>query len=149
MEAVDHLLGVFDVDDVVEVVKLLYLGFEDIVDQTQRVDRLEITVVARLVQLAHVCLGGIEEHALHESVGPVHLHFHKELPSKVVLAAHVDNRVLLQWGVGYKLRGQKLHGLYLLPLLEGQQSIEKAGGQVGVLTENLLERKVRAWIQIS
>ena len=139
----------FNVDNVVEVVELLHLWLKDVVDEAQRVHRLEIAVVAGLIELAHISLGGVEEYALHECVGPVHLHLHEELSSMCVFAAYVDDRVLLQWCIGHQFGGKKLYGLYLLPVFKGEQCIKETGSQVGVLTKDLLKRQIGSWIQIS
>ena len=138
-----------NVDDVVEVVELLHLWFKDVVDQAQRVHWLEIAVVAGLIELAHISFRGVEKYALHKRVGPVHLHLHEKLSSMCVLAAHVDDSVLFQRCVGHQFGRKKLHSLYLLPVFEGKQCIKKTGGQVRMLTKDLLKSQVGSWIQIS
>ena len=148
MQTVDHLIGMFDVDDVVEMVKLLHIRFKDIIDQAQRIYGLKIPIMVSLVQLAYIGFGCIEEHPLHERIGPVHLHLYEKLAATVILATHIDDGVLLQRSVGYKFSRKKLRTLYLLPFFEREQGIEEAGRKVDMLSEDFLERQIGAWIQI-
>ena len=59
-------------------------------------------------QLLHIGLRGVEEHSVHEAVGPKHLHLDDELPLFLVYAANIDNAVAHLWDFRNQLAGEIL-----------------------------------------
>ena len=112
VEALDALVGVLHIHDVIVVIVFRNVVHEHVVDKVERINGLQQIVVFLLVELAHVCLRSVEEHALHELLRPDHLHLHKKLAAILVMATHVDDAVLLQRVVGHHLNGDVLHALY-------------------------------------
>ena len=51
-----HLVGVFDVDDVIVMVKLFQVGHEHVVDETERVYRMQISEIITSVELLDISL---------------------------------------------------------------------------------------------
>lgn len=149
-QSVYHPVGLFHAHNPVVVIIALHFRFEHIVHQVQRINRLQQLILLLAVELPHVCLRSVEQHPLHESRRPQHLHLHYELPSSSVLASHVHYTVFLQRSVRHQLCGQILHFTYLLfRSLERQQCIQQAAYQVRMFAKHLLESQVRFRIQIS
>ena len=131
---------------------VMVVGFrvrlERLVDEIERINRLKQMVLLALGQLPNVCLGGVEENALLEGGGPVHLHFDDELASARLLASDIHGGVLAGRGARHKFRREIFYGFDFSALVQGQKSVEKAYYEVLVFAENLLECQIRLGIQI-
>ena len=75
-----------------------------VVQEVQRIDSLEISVVSARRKFARVRLGCVEECALIVIGRPNHLHLHNELATILILAANIYNAVFVQRVVGNDLR---------------------------------------------
>ena len=96
MQPVYHLVGIHLMHHPVVVIVVIHVFFKDIVDDVERIDRLQESVVLTAVHLPYVRLGRIEHHSLHEFPRPYHLHLDNKLPSPVVPASYIDDAVLAQ-----------------------------------------------------
>ena len=149
MQAVNHLVCIFVMDKMVVVVVVIYILQQLRVHEVQRIHRLQVGVAHALLRLRHVGLRRVQQHATLERVRPCHLHLHDELALEAVLAAHVDNAVLLSLRpVGYLLGRPVLDALHKLAVLQRQQRVEQADDEVLVLPENLLEGQVGLRVQV-
>ena len=138
-----------NIHDGIVVVELVGAGIEaHVVDEVQRIYRLQELVVLLLAQLFHHGLRGIEDDALLELVVPVHLHLDDEVAPAGLTAAHVNDAVFFLRVVWHHFGRHILHVLYLLSLVKGQQGIEQAHHQVLVLAEDLLEGQVGLRVEV-
>ena len=74
----DGLNSVLIVHDAIVVDEFRSITLEDVIHKIQGIYRLKIAIFRAFHRLTHVELGGIEQYALLESVGPFHLHFYSE-----------------------------------------------------------------------
>ena len=123
VKSLNHAVGVPLVHHTVIVVKLVFVGLEDIVDQIQRVNRLQVAEPVTLVELVDVCLGGVEHHALLELGGPLHLHLDDELASVTFAALDVNDAVFAGWSAWRLFRGEIFDRRDFAARLERQQGI--------------------------
>ena len=143
MQTVNHLVGVFVVDEVVIMVIAIDIVQKHGVDEVQSVDRLETCVVHAFLRLCHICFRGIEQDAFLERFCPCHLHLDDEFPILVVLATYVYDAVLFGLSsVGYLLRWPIFKAFHALVGLEWQEGIEQTGDEMFVLAKYLLESQV-------
>jgi len=66
METVYYFLRVFVVNEVIVMVVFFHLRLEDVVDEVERIDRLQLAEGFSLFKLPHINLRRIEKHTLHE-----------------------------------------------------------------------------------
>ena len=85
------------------VIPLRHVQIKVLVQEVQRIDRLQVAVVAANGKLSGVRLGGVEKRALVVVGRPDHLHFHDELPVVLVFAADIHDGVLVERVVGHDL----------------------------------------------
>ena len=148
-QPLDDLFGLGFFHDF-EVVVVAFAFGERVVDEVQGVYRLQELVVSALLQLADVRFRGVEQYALLVGRGPHHLHFHDELPSGMVLAAHVHDAVLAQGVLRDEFRIQVFHPSdFLFRGLERQQGVQETDDQVGMFAEHFFESEVGLRVQVS
>ncbi len=145
---VNGLVWVLDVHHSIVVIEVFCVVTERVVDKVQRVHGLYVFIMLALVQLSRICLCGIEQHPLHESGCPYHLHLHEKLATARVAAAHVDDGVLLQWVIWYELRFEVFNPLHLPIVGKWEHGVEEAYHQLLVLTKDFLEREVCLGVKI-
>ena len=148
-QSLDDLLCVGHFHDSVIVIVCLAVR-ECVVHEVQRIDRLQQLIVTPFVQLADVCFRGVEQHALFVGRCPHHLHFHDELPSDVVLAAHVYDTVFVQGRPWHQFGVQVFHfGDFVFRCLERQEGVQETDDEVRMFAEHFLEGEVGFRVQVS
>ena len=148
VQTFENLTAVLGVNHPVVVVVPIHARLENLVDEIERIDRLEQVVLLRLVKLPDVCLGRIEEDSLAEVRRPVHLHLDNELASASLLATDIDNRVFACRGARHKFRRQIFYRFNLLAIIKRQQGVKEAYDEILVLAKNLLEGHIGLWIKV-
>ena len=146
VQALDNLFRVVDIGHGILMVVAGQIGLEGFIDKVERIDRLKKFEVLTFVQLPHIGLGSVEQYALLEFFRPYHLHLHKELPSLLILASHINDTVLFEWCLGNEFYGNIFYAPDLMLSIKRQEGIEQADDKVRMLTENSFERKVGTWV---
>ena len=130
------------------MVKLFQVGHEHVVDETERVYRMQISEIITSVELLDISLWGVEEHALQEGRCPEHLHLYDKLSSAVILAPDIYYGIFLHRGIRGQLCRQKFQIFNFLTLLERQKGVEETLCEFLVLAKDSFEGEVGARIQI-
>ena len=93
MQAFYHLIIILVMHNTIVVDEIGSIMRKDIIHKIQGIYRLQFTVFSSLFSLTHIELGRIEQYSLLESIRPLHLHFHAELPASDICAEYIHNGV--------------------------------------------------------
>lgn len=144
------LVHIHDAVVMVAVLRILQLGPEHVVHQTQRIDGLQVGVASSPVQLADIRLRRVEKHPLQEIVRPIHLHLDNELAALLVEAPDVHDGILAERRFGDNLRRQVFHTLNVVVFGgEGHKGVQETDEQIRMFAKHLLEGKVVARVEVS